>query len=117
VTGCKWVLTWFSHNMKNEKEALLRIWDFLVASRASMIIFLSSAIILKYVDYLDDENLLEASKLLQGIKFDKKELDESIQSAIALSKEYTSCKFRVGKHNLRMLREYASIMTIAQNIL
>ena len=66
MIGCKWVLTWFTHNIQNDEAIVLRLWDFLIGSDPTMIIFLSAAIILRETDELNEDTMMEIVQMING---------------------------------------------------
>lgn len=84
---CSWVLTWFTHQAKGENA--LKIWDFLIASKPSMIIFFCASIILKEWNYIgyDNSNMMECINRLKKLDFNL-ELTQYFKEAIKLEGEY-----------------------------
>jgi hypothetical protein len=99
------VLTWFTHQAKG--KSVLKLWDFLIASKPSMIIFLCSAILLKEWEEsgFSSDCMMECIQKLKGLKFKEEDLDEYFKYALKLEGEYCKKQERVNSFNGLLLEK------------
>ena len=106
VVGCQWVLTWFTHSITlDNKMEIMRIWDFLIANEAPMIIFLSSAFILREIPKMEEDSMMEVMDAIRTIKFTQENMEGVFKDAISLHREFTYSRKRVETINSYMLEE------------
>lgn len=69
VCCCSWILTWFSHQSKTQE--VLELWDFLIASEPSMILYLCAAIVItEWEDKsMESDDMMENIQLLKNLDF------------------------------------------------
>lgn len=64
MSACSWILTWFSHTKgKADSKYIFRIWDYLICSDSSSLVFLVTSVLLYLFPAdadLSSDNLMEA---------------------------------------------------------
>ena len=104
VCCCSWILTWFTHFAKGDN--ILKIWDFLIASKPSMIIFLCSSILLREwnEEGFSADNMMECITKLKELKFGDN-LTQYFEDTLKLEAEFCKSEDRVQAFNDLLLEK------------
>lgn len=87
MTACSWILTWFAQAKDDRQETrhILRMWDYLICSDSSCLVFLISAILLHMMpaaNELDSATIMETCQQLKNdFVIDKDNIEYIIREA------------------------------------
>lgn len=110
VSACSWILTWFSHTKgRVECRHILRIWDYLICSESSSLVFLISAILLRLFPADLEMNMDSIMEVCQEAKdsfeFTPENTEEIISEAERLRYKFCCKKAWVDEYNSYLLKD------------
>ena len=85
---CPWVLTWLSNTTSKQPEAgqqVLRIWDYLICSEQTSIVFFCAAVILKHMPDLGELDMMEMNTRFKQIELGPEMIKEVLLKADGLA--------------------------------
>merc|ERR1719464_1293498 len=72
-----WVLTWFAHSLPRLHDQVMRLFDCLLASHPSMILYFSAALLLQHRELIlrTERDMPEMVTAIQGLPLDRLDVD------------------------------------------
>ena len=109
---CPWVLTWLSNTTSKQPEAgqqVLRIWDYLICSERTSMVFFCAAVILLHIPDLGELDMMEMSTRFKQIELGPEMIEELVLKADSLASTLAADKTFVEGFNSSLLTEYTPV--------
>lgn len=111
MSACSWILTWFSHEKSSTQNSriILRVWDYLICSNASSLVFLTAAVLLDNVrntQNLDTDDLMElCQSIKEKFEFTNDNVEKLIKDAETIKHRFCQKRSWVEEYNELLMKD------------